>query len=311
MKKILITGGAGYLGSHLAKQLKNMGNTIHIIDIKLPHHPFWDKFYHLDIRDDLSKVFELTDYDIVYHFAGRIEVELSNIESEEFRSVNVGGTINILTHMKKYNVKNIVFASTAAVYQSSDSPLSELSPIHTSSVYGETKVLCEDAIKKSDIKYVIFRFFNLAGADKSGIIGENHNPETHLIPNIIRNPDKFSVYGNTYNTPDGTCVRDYVHVNDVARACVYAMKHLLKLNYPATLNLGSGTGNSVLEVIKSVEKEIKSKIKYTIKDKRDGDPAYLVAKIDLAEIVLYWKPEYTLQDIIKDAVYYENRLTKY
>lgn len=309
-KRALVTGGAGYLGSHLAKKLKENGFEVHILDIKKSNHEYFDSYFRIDIRDDLSQIFEYNRYDIIYHFAGRIEVGLSKLEPTEFWDVNVAGTVNLLNTMKKYKLNNIVFSSTAAVYIASSMHIKEYGMKTNNSIYGKTKRACEEAIEDSKINHVIFRFFNLAGADESGLIGENHEPETHLIPNLLRENNPV-IFGDDYSTHDGTCVRDYVHVNDVANACLKAYNYLTLDNQSITLNLGSGEGNSVLDVIKEIELVTDKKIHYTFQERREGDPAFLVADINLAREVLRWVPDYTLSDIIKTAINYEKNLINY
>lgn len=308
-KRALVTGGSGYLGSHVAKKLVEEGYQVDILDIEEPQHNYYTAFYRVDIRQDLETIFKINEFDVVYHFAGRIEVGLSKSEPTEFWDVNVGGTVNLLNTMSKYSVKNIVFASTAAVYLASNSPLRENSALASNSVYGKTKIACEEAIIDSNLNYIILRFFNLSGADDSGLIGENHFPETHLIPNLLRQETSL-VYGNDYNTPDGTCIRDYVHVNDVSDACIRAHKHLKDGEISDIINLGSGKGNSVFEVINEIGVALGKELSYDIRERREGDPSFLVADISYAKARLDWKPTYSLTDIIKTAIKYENRLTK-
>jgi UDP-glucose 4-epimerase len=308
-KTALISGGAGYLGSHVAKLLKEQDFEVHIIDIFQPSHNYYDRVFHDDVAQDLNHIFQQTQYDIIYHFAARIEVSLSNKYPVQFWYNNVAGTINILNMMKKYSIKNIVFSSTAAVYQSDDEPLKEYSTKHNNSIYGKTKLICEQAIHDADVNYVIFRFFNLAGADESGLIGENHIPETHLIPNLISN-EECEIYGNDYPTFDGTCVRDYVHVNDVADACLKAYDYLINENSSVILNLGSGQGSSIMQVIDEIERITNNKINYTIKNRREGDAPYLVADIERANLVLDWKPTHSLAEIIKSAINYKKTVDR-
>jgi UDP-glucose 4-epimerase len=308
-KRALVTGGAGYLGSHLAKKLKENEFEVHILDLEHPKHEYFDRYFSIDIREDLSQIFEYNKYDIVYHLAGRIEVGLSKLEPTEFWDVNVAGTVNLLNTMKKYNSKNIVFSSTAAVYLANSSHIKEYGMKTNNSVYGKTKRACEEAIEDSGLNHVIFRFFNLAGADESSLIGENHKPETHLIPNLLRKNNPV-IFGDDYSTHDGTCVRDYVHVNDVADACLKAYNYLSLDNKSIILNLGSGEGNSVLDVINEIELVLNKKIHYTLQERREGDPAFLVADINLAREILNWTPNYSLGDIIKTTINYEKSLTK-
>ena len=308
-KRALVTGGAGYLGSHLAKKLKELGFEVCILDIKQPQHEYCNRYYNMDIRQDLSPIFENNKFDVVFHLAGRIEVGLSRLEATEFWDINVGGTVNLLNTMKKYKVKNFVFSSTAAVYSASDTPLVEYGILTNNSVYGKTKIACEEAIADSGITHTIFRFFNLAGADESGLIGENHEIETHLIPNLLMQENPV-VYGNDYNTQDGTCIRDYVHVNDVADACILAFNYMSIHEKSNILNLGSGQGYSVLDVIKEIEVALGKKINYTVESRREGDPSYLVANINYANRLLKWEPKYSMSDIIKTAIKYKKNVDK-
>lgn len=306
-KRALITGGSGYLGSHLAKKLTENGFEVHILDIKKPQHEYFNSYFYIDIRQDLDDIFKYNQYDIVYHLAGRIEVGLSKVEPTEFWDVNVGGTVNLLNAMKKYNVKNIVFSSTAAVYLASDKPIKEYELKTNNSVYGKTKMACEEAIIDSGLNHIIFRFFNLAGADDSGFVGENHEPETHLIPNLLKQQAPL-IYGDDYKTRDGTCIRDYVHVNDVAEACLLSYNYLTLNKTSQIINLGSGKGNTVLEVIKEIEQVLNRNLNYNIAKRREGDPSFLVADISHAENLLKWKPKYSLSEIIKTAINYQKTI---
>lgn len=308
-KRALVTGGAGYLGSHLAKKLKECGFDVCILDIKQPQHEYCDSYYKIDIRQDLSPLFHYNKFDVVFHLAGRIEVGLSKLEATEFWDINVGGTVNLLNTMKKYKVKNLVFSSTAAVYSASSTNLVEYGMLTNNSVYGKTKRACEEAIADSGITHTIFRFFNLAGADESGLIGENHEIETHLIPNLLKQENPV-VYGDDYSTHDGTCIRDYVHVNDVADACILAFNYMSIHEKSNILNLGSGQGYSVLDVIKEIEVALGKKINYTVESRREGDPSYLVANINYANSLLKWEPKYSLKDIIETAIKYQKTVDK-
>ncbi|CAB4126965.1 GalE UDP-glucose 4-epimerase [uncultured Caudovirales phage] len=305
MKNYLVTGGSGYLGSHICLLLKEKGHTVVIYDIKSPDHKYFDHFCHGDIRDaeNLGMAFSYCKYDAVIHCAGRIEVGESMKNPTEFWEVNVGGTAILLNAMKKAKVKKLLFSSTAAVYAPSKKPLSEKSPLKSSSVYGNTKLACEQMIADSGLKYGIFRYFNLAGAYWLWGLGENHEPETHLIPSVLLNPDKVKIFGNDYDTVDGTCVRDYVDVRDVAQTHLDALKHLHK-NPSFLVNLGSGKGYSVGQILHTIHRNVYVHITAEIAPRREGDPDTLVADISLAQKLLKYSPEYDIREMISSMFYY-------
>ena len=230
MRTALVTGGAGYLGSHLAKALKKAGYTTVCFDIKSPRNMvYWNDAFIGDVRQStLEKPFNQYQIDVVFHLAGRIEVGESVLYPEEFWDINVGGTCNLLNTMRKFDVSNIVYSSTAGVYRSQFTSLSEKSEIDNNNPYANSKYAAECAIRDAKVNSIIFRFFNLAGADPDCEMGEDHHPETHLIPLMFKslNNEKFIVYGNDYQTADGTCIRDYVHVCDVAEAHLLADEYL-------------------------------------------------------------------------------------
>jgi len=315
MRKALVTGGSGYLGSHLAKALKKAGYYTVCFDIKTPQNDlYWDVYSPGDIRShqDLSRVFVNWTPDIVFHLAGRIEVGESIISPEVFWDVNVGGTCNLLFFMRCYNVKNIIYSSTAGLYCPQFTTLSEKAEIGNNNPYANSKYAAECAIRDSKANHIIFRFFNLSGADPDGEMGEMHEPETHLIPLMFKslnNTDKFIVNGDDYNTIDGTCIRDYVHVSDVADAHVLADNYLQTKykNQPTLFNLGLGKGYTIFEVIKQAEAELGIQINYEIGKKRKGDPARLVANVDLAKEYLKFKPKHDLKSILKTAYNWYDR----
>ena len=300
-KTALVTGGSGYLGSILSKKLKQQGWTVAIVDKKVPNHRYYDTYYQNDISnyEDLSCCFLGRNYNTVFHLAGRIEVGESMKQPTEFWLQNVAGTINVLHLMKKHGVPNIIFSSSAAVYWPSPQPIPEHECIINNSVYGQTKHASEMAIEDSGLNYVIFRYFNLAGAE--GELGENHEPETHLIPNIFKNLNNFTVYGDDYKTEDGTCVRDYVHVCDVAEAHILGAEHLNGGKESTILNLGTGKGHSILEIIGIIERELGVEVKYKYGKRRNGDPDSLVADTKLAEEVLNFRPKHDILSILKSA----------
>lgn len=302
-KTALITGGAGYLGSHLSKALKKSGWRTFVYDKVKPTHDYADLCEVADIRDrnSLENVFRKIKFDTVFHLAGRIEVGESFNEPTEFWEVNTGGTVSLLNMMKKYDVKNIVYSSTAGVYMSGGSNIPETECTTNNHVYGNTKLASEYAIEDSGLNYVIFRYFNLAGADPDGEMGENHDPETHLIPQILKNLNNFKMFGDDYTTPDGTCVRDYVHVSDVAEAHTLAANYLSNNNESLIINLGTGKGHSIKEIISLIESELGLKVNYTVLPRRKGDPDWLVANSNLANKVLNFKCRYDIIDIIRTA----------
>ena len=209
MKTALITGVSGYLGSHLAKVLKKNNYKVVGLDLKHTTNRYIDFFFAGDVNDEnvLEFIFQKVKIDIVFHLAGRIEVGESMENPTEFFHVNVGGTCQILNCMKKYGLNNIVYSSTAGVYKSKSEPLCEEDETtFDNNPYAASKLCAEKAIQKSGLNYIIFRYFNLAGADEDLEFGENHEPETHLIPKIFQNLNKLTIYGNDYSTSDGTCI---------------------------------------------------------------------------------------------------------
>lgn len=297
----LVTGGTGYLGSVLSKQLKRQGWRVVIFDRKKPEHKYYDIFEQGDIRDkgSLDYLFRQVKIDAVFHLAGRIEVGESMINPTEFWEINVGGTTSLLQIMKKYGVDNIIFSSTAGLYKAKDYPLLETDELANNHVYGNTKYACECAIRDSGLKHIIFRYFNLAGAD--GDVGENHVPETHLIPKILQNLNSFQLYGNDFDTPDGTCIRDYVHVSDVVDAHISALNYLLDGGESETMNLGSGKGHSNMEIMTKITELFPVKITYDVLPRRQGDPDSLIADITLAQRILNYQPKHDILSIIKTA----------
>jgi len=318
MRTALVTGGAGYLGSHLAKSLKQAGYYTFCFDLMLPENrKYWDNHTIGDVRDldDLYEAFELQrisgiKFDVVFHLAGLIEVGESVHKPEKYWQVNVGGTCNLLNVMREFDVRNIVYTSTAGLYRSTGTDLSEKDQIAENNPYANSKYAAECAIRNSTLNYIIFRFFNLAGADPECEMGECHEPESHLIPLMFENLNNFVINGDGYNTIDGTCVRDYVHVSDVADAHILADNYLqTKLqNEPRLFNLGTGKGHTILQVIDTAEKELNIKVNYSFGARREGDPPRLVAIPDLAKRYLNFKPKHNLKSILRTAYnWYEHR----
>lgn len=311
---ILVCGGAGYIGSHMAAYLREQGEGIVIIDNLQKGHlaavnRVGGKFYCGDLRDEafLDKVFSENKIHAVIDFAADSLVGESMTEPLKYFENNVGGTIGLLNAMKKYDVKYIVFSSTAATYGEPENiPVTESDRTFPTNPYGESKLAVEKILKWCDsaygIKYTALRYFNAAGAHISGTIGEHHKQETHLIPIILQvalgQREKIMIYGDDYDTKDGSCIRDYIHVTDLASAHLLALKRLEKGGESAVYNLGNGKGFSVKEVIEVARKVTGEEIKAEIANRRPGDPAILIASSKKAKEELWWKPQYDSLDII-------------
>lgn len=312
---ILVTGGAGYIGSHTVRYLQEKGEDVIVVDnLQTGHRDSVnvEKFYKIDLRDsDLDKVFKENNIEGVIHFAANSLVGVSVKEPLDYFDNNVYGTMCLLKAMMENNVDNIVFSSTAAVYgEPENAPILESDTTNPTNPYGETKLTMEKMMKWFDkaykTRFVSLRYFNAAGAHESGDIGEIHQPETHLIPLILQVPmgkrDKISIFGDDYNTLDGTCIRDYIHVWDLADAHYLAYKYLKENNPSEIFNLGSGNGFSVKEVIDVAREVTNCDIPAEVVDRREGDPAILVASSIKIKEKLGWNPQKTnLHEIIKDA----------
>ncbi|HSV03292.1 MAG TPA: UDP-glucose 4-epimerase GalE [Phenylobacterium sp.] len=320
---VLVTGGAGYIGAHTAKALHEQGYFPVVYDdlsSGFREAVRWGEFVHGDIRDGraLAETVEAHRIKAVIHFAGLIEVGRSVVRPDLFWDVNVGGTISLLAAIRDRGVDRLVFSSSAAVYgQGGRGPLEtipEAAPKAPASPYGDTKLACEWMIAAECRAYglsaVALRYFNAAGADPSGAIGEAHEPETHLIPLAIaaalgRGP-ALSVFGTDYDTPDGTCLRDYIHVNDLAAAHVAALKADLAAGCFETANVGAGQGRSVLEVVAAVARAVGRPVPHAIGARRAGDPPSLVADPSYARELLGWAAERSeLDQIVADALRWE------
>lgn len=314
---ILVLGGAGYIGSHAVHQLIDDNKNVIVVDsLETGHkqaiHP--DAiFYEGDIRDAafLRNVFHQEKIDAVMHFAANSLVGESMEQPLKYFDNNVYGTQVLLQVMHEYNVKSIVFSSTAATYGEPETiPITEEAISNPTNAYGETKLTMEKMMKWTEkaygIRYVSLRYFNVAGARASSTIGEDHYPETHLIPIVLQvalgQRSTISIFGDDYDTPDGTCIRDYVHVEDLIDAHRLAMDYLLNGGESAVFNLGSNQGFSVKEIIETVKEITKQNIPAKIADRRPGDPAVLIASADKAKNTLGWRPtRTTIQNIIQDA----------
>ena len=315
--RILVLGGAGYIGSHTVYELVDAGHEVVIIDnlmtgFKEAVHPE-AVFYEGDIRDKafLDSVFEKEKIDGIIHFAASSQVGESMINPLKYYSNNLCGPEILLESMVEHGINKIVFSSTAATYGEPESiPILETDRTEPTNCYGETKLAMEKMFKwcskAYDLRYVSLRYFNACGAHPNGKIGEAHNPETHLIPLILQVPngqrEDVKIFGDDYDTKDGTCVRDYIHVNDLAQAHILAMEYLEKGGESNIFNLGNGVGFTVKEVIETARTVTNHAIPATIEARRDGDPSVLIASSDKAKQVLGWKPKYDdLETIIATA----------
>ncbi len=319
---VLVCGGAGYIGSHCVYRLIEMGKKVVVVDnLQSGNREAVHKdaiFYEGDIRDInfLNRVFEEQEIDSVIHFAANSLVGVSMTEPLNYFDNNVYGTQVLLKAMVKNNVKKIVFSSTAAVYGEPKSvPIKEDDETNPTNPYGETKLAMEKMMKWVDlahgVRYVSLRYFNVAGAHESGYIGEAHNPETHLIPLVLQVPmgkrEKVLIFGDDYDTKDGTCIRDYIHVVDLIDAHLLALEYLDNGNESNIFNLGNGMGFSVKEIIDAAEEVTDQYIKKEIAQRRLGDPAILVASSQKAKEILNWEPKYTnINDIIASAWNFHN-----
>lgn len=314
---ILVLGGAGYIGSHTALELVKAGNEVVIADNLVTGYrkaiPEGAKFYEGDLRDSdfLDNLFHQEKIDAVIHFAAYSLVGESVTNPLKYYDNNLYGTKVLLEAMVKNNVGKIVFSSTAATYGEPENiPILESDRTCPTNPYGETKLAMEKMFKWTaeahGLRYVSLRYFNACGADESGTIGEAHNPESHLIPLILQVPngkrETISIYGTDYDTPDGTCIRDYIHVTDLAQAHILAVQYLNNGGESDIFNLGNGVGYSVREVIETARKVTGHPIPATESSRRAGDPARLVASSEKAKFVLGWKPVHdSLEEIIASA----------
>ena len=314
---ILVLGGAGYIGSHTVKELIKAGNSVVVADsLTTGHRKAVDsraKYYEGDIRDGafLDKVFTEEKIDVVMHFCAYSLVGESVTNPLKYYNNNIGGAITLLEKMQQHSIKKIVFSSTAATYGEPERvPIVETDPTVPTNPYGETKLAMEKMFKWASeaygIEYVSLRYFNACGADETASIGEDHGPETHLIPLILQVPlgkrEFISIFGTDYATPDGTCIRDYIHVTDLAQAHILAADYLMHGGKSDIFNLGNGVGFSVKEVIETARKVTGHAIPAKESERRAGDPAQLIASSEKAKKILGWKPEHdSLEEIIASA----------
>lgn len=313
----LVTGGAGYIGSHTAIELLAEKEDVIILDNLQKGHRGaiqGGKFCKGDLRDDafLDSVFRENEIDEVVHFAADSLVGESVAEPLKYYNNNMVSTLRLLTKMKEYGVKRLVFSSTAATYGEPENiPILETDRTTPTNPYGETKLSVEKALKWADsaygIKYVSLRYFNAAGAHVSGAIGEDHRPESHLIPIVLQaalgKREAVQIFGDDYDTADGSCVRDYIHVTDLAAAHVLALRRLREGGDSSIYNLGNGTGFSVKEVVETAKSVTGVNIKEIIAPRRAGDPAVLVASSDRIRNELKWEPRYNDLAVIIDTAW--------
>ncbi|MCD5184573.1 UDP-glucose 4-epimerase GalE [Enterococcus gallinarum] len=314
---ILVLGGAGYIGSHAVDQLITKGYQAVVVDNLLTGHRQAIHpeavFYEGDIRDKafLQSVFEKETIDGLIHFAASSLVGESVEKPLKYFNNNVYGMQVLLEVMKDNNVDHIVFSSTAATYgEPEQSPITEETPTNPKNPYGESKLMMEKMMRWCDeaygMKYVALRYFNVAGAKSDASIGEDHDPETHLVPIILQvalgQRQELAIFGDDYDTPDGTCIRDYVHVEDLCNAHILALEYLKKGNPSNVFNLGSNNGYSVKEMLDAARTVTQKDIPAKVAPRRAGDPGTLVASSDKAKAVLGWEPSYTdVKQIIETA----------
>ena len=315
-RQILVVGGAGYIGSHAVRMLRKQGDLPIIFDNLSTGHRASvssETFFLGDVRNplDLDRVFQENQIDAVMHFCAKSLVGESMQMPEIYFENNIVGGFNLLQAMLRHQVSSIIFSSTAATFgQPDELPIHETTTQTPTNPYGESKLIFEKMLRWYDechgLKSVILRYFNAAGADDEGDIGEDHTPETHLIPIIAHvlavKREKLQIYGRDYPTPDGTCVRDYIHINDLARAHMLALDYVLKEKKSIDFNLGNGHGHTVLEVVQMVEKVSGKKVPYIHSDRRAGDPATLIASSERIQNTLGWKPRYSLEEIVSTAL---------
>ena len=315
MKNILVIGGAGYIGSHMVRMLAKQGYNPVVFDNLSKGHREAVANYPFELGDlgdkaRLTEVFKKYGIEAVMHFAAFAEVGESVKEPSKYYHNNVAKVLDLLDALVENDIKYFVFSSTAATFGEPVRPkIDESHPQNPINPYGNTKLMVEKILADFDTAYGLkataLRYFNASGADDSGEIGESHNPETHLIPIVLQaaagKRPSIKMFGTDYPTQDGTCVRDYVHVNDLARAHILALEKMFKDNVSERFNLGSGNGFSVAEIVKEAKRI--TGIDFTVEKapRRDGDPAVLVADSAKAERILGWKPQYNLTRIIETA----------
>ncbi len=316
---VLVTGGAGYIGSHAVLALKRAGYNVIVLDnLVYGHRDLVEKVLQVELvvgdisdRPFLDQLFATHPIAAVMHFSAYAYVGESVTDPDKYYRNNVVGTLTLLEAMLAASVKRFVFSSTCATYGVPKVvPITEDHPQNPINPYGATKLMVERILTDFDVAYdlksVVFRYFNAAGADPTGLLGEDHNPETHLIPLVLMaalgKRESISIFGTDYPTPDGTCIRDYIHVTDLADAHVLGLEYLFQGGDTATFNLGNGNGFSVRQVIDTAELVTGQDIKVTVSDRRPGDPPSLVGSSEKAKKTLGWSPQYPeVKDILTHA----------
>lgn len=311
--RVLLVGGAGYIGSHVALRLSERGYIPVIYDnFSTGHRRFIDKFevIHGELADYECLRHFLKNVDAVMHFAARAYVGESVLKPREYYATNMTDALTLLNATVDAGISKFIFSSSCAVYGAPEQlPITETTPRFPLSPYGQTKAAFEDALKSYSaaygLKFIALRYFNAAGADESGMLGELRSPETHLIPLVLKaasgHSPAVSIFGNDYETPDGTCIRDYVHVNDLASAHVSALDLLIHKGESEVFNLGTGTGFSVLEVISAAEEVSALHVPRLILPRRPGDPPVLICGGEYARKKLHWSPQHGLMEILRTA----------
>ncbi|MEH2301088.1 MAG: UDP-glucose 4-epimerase GalE [Nostoc sp.] len=313
---ILVTGGAGYIGSHTVLALKQAGYNVVILDnLVYGHRDLVEGILQVELivgdtgdRALLDHLFKTRDIAAVMHFSAYAYVGESVTDPAKYYRNNVVGTLTLLEAMLTASVNKFVFSSTCATYGVPEFvPIPENHPQNPINPYGATKLMVERILADFDVAYgfqsVRFRYFNAAGANPSGLLGEDHNPETHLIPLVLMTAlgkrESISIFGTDYPTPDGTCIRDYIHVNDLADAHILGLEYLLKGGDSEVFNLGNGSGFSVREVIAAAEQVTGISIPVEERDRRPGDPPILIGTSEKARTILGWQPQYlSIKDIV-------------
>ena len=323
--KILVVGGAGYIGSHMIKRFQDTDHQIEVLDNLSTGFEVNTQNYKLHVcdlsnKDQVHQILKDNNYESIMHFASFINVGESYIYPKKYYDNNVINTLNLLDCMVDLKISNFIFSSTAAVYgEPSLTPIKEDQNIAPVNPYGNTKAIVEKILKDYDqaygLKYISLRYFNACGAHIDGTIGERHDPETHLIPLILQSASgrrkEFKVYGDDYDTKDGTCVRDYIHVMDLAEAHLLSLEKLIKNQKSDIFNIGNNKGFSVKEIIRMAEKVTQSKIPYEITSRRKGDPSELIADNKKISEKLNWSANYSdLKTILETAWEWEKLLSR-
>ena len=325
MKSILVTGGAGYIGSHIVEQLIKIKKKVLIVDnLTTGYKKLINKkanFYLCDIKNfkKLNKIFNENQISSVIHLAASLSVGESEKKPKKYYSNNVSGTKNVIRCCKQNKIKNLIFSSTCAVYKDGMRIVKENSKVNPKSIYGKTKLSAEKFIKKNlnkgEINYAILRYFNVAGASNSGKIGQITRGD-QLFKNLsiasIKNKPKINIYGDNYQTIDGTCIRDYIHVSDIANIHLLVLNKIDREKKSIVLNCGYGNGISVLEAIKEFEKQIKKKFVIEIKNRRKGDMKEIIADNSKIKRYINWNPKKnSLNNIVRSCIKWEKKIKLY